>query len=205
MLYLSANLKKYRIAKCLTQEEVADLLHITPQSVSKWERGESLPDITLLPALASIFETSTDLLLGMDILRSENTEYNIHNKATHYQSIGDYSSAETIYRDALKVFPNNPGMIMGLGSTLALLDHPQEAIEWICKGLQLSSNEKHNATMRAVLCFLYAKIEQKEKAVKLASELPHARESREYILPLIKQGMSKEESDQYIRIMLLGE
>ena len=33
MLYLSANLKKYRIAKCLTQEEVADLLHITPQSV----------------------------------------------------------------------------------------------------------------------------------------------------------------------------
>lgn len=39
MLYLSENLKKYRIMKNLTQEDVAEYLHITPQSVSKWERG----------------------------------------------------------------------------------------------------------------------------------------------------------------------
>ena len=52
MLYLSENLKKYRILKNLTQEDVAGYLGITPQSVSKWERGESYPDITLLPALA---------------------------------------------------------------------------------------------------------------------------------------------------------
>ena len=66
MLYLSENLKKHRILKNLTQEDVAEYLGITPQSVSKWERGESYPDITLLPALANIFETSIDLLLGMD-------------------------------------------------------------------------------------------------------------------------------------------
>lgn len=48
-----------------SQEEVADYLTITPQSVSKWERGESYPDITLLPALANIFETSIDLLVGI--------------------------------------------------------------------------------------------------------------------------------------------
>ena len=56
MLYLSENLKKYRIKKNLTQEEVAEYLGITPQSVSKWERGECYPDITFLPALANIFE-----------------------------------------------------------------------------------------------------------------------------------------------------
>jgi len=58
MMYLPANLKKYRILKELTQEDVAEFLGITPQSVSKWERGESYPDITLLPALANIFETN---------------------------------------------------------------------------------------------------------------------------------------------------
>lgn len=41
MLYLPENLKKYRIKKNLTQEEVAEYLGITAQSVSKWERGVS--------------------------------------------------------------------------------------------------------------------------------------------------------------------
>ena len=64
MLYLPENLKKYRVLKNLTQEDVAEYLRITPQSVSKWERGESYPDITLLPALANIYETSIDYIVG---------------------------------------------------------------------------------------------------------------------------------------------
>ena len=65
MLYLPENLKKYRIKKNLTQEEVAEFLGITPQSVSKWERGESYPDITFLPALANIFEQNHGFAFGM--------------------------------------------------------------------------------------------------------------------------------------------
>lgn len=42
MLYLPKNLKKYRLLKNLTQEDIAQYLGITAQSVSKWERGESL-------------------------------------------------------------------------------------------------------------------------------------------------------------------
>lgn len=94
MLYLPENLKKYRILKNLTQEDVAEYLGITPQSVSKWERGESYPDITLLPALANIFETSIDLLVGMDTIRAETTRYNIHKKAVDYRRKGDYDFAE---------------------------------------------------------------------------------------------------------------
>ena len=41
MFYLSENLKKYRIMKNLTQEDVAEYLGITPQSISKWETGVS--------------------------------------------------------------------------------------------------------------------------------------------------------------------
>ena len=51
MLLLRENLKKYRILKNLTQEDVANCLCVTLQSVSKWERGECYPDITLLPVL----------------------------------------------------------------------------------------------------------------------------------------------------------
>ena len=48
----------------MTQAEVADALHISYQAVSKWERDESLPDITLLPSIAELFQISIDKLLG---------------------------------------------------------------------------------------------------------------------------------------------
>lgn len=205
MLYLPANLKKYRILKDLTQEEVAEFLGITAQSVSKWERGESYPDITFLPALANIFETSVDLLIGMDTIRAEETRYNIHKKAVAYQRSGDYDMAEKTYRDALLIYPNKPGMILGLASTLALKGNTDEAIELMERGLPLSINEKQKSTMRATLCFLYLKVGREDKANKLASELPHTRESREVIQPLIQQGLDDEQIDENIKIILLGD
>jgi len=46
-----------------TQEQLSALLNITPQAVSKWESGNALPDITLLPILAQHLEVSIDCLL----------------------------------------------------------------------------------------------------------------------------------------------
>lgn len=205
MMYLPANLKKYRILKELTQEDVAEFLGITPQSVSKWERGESYPDITLLPALANIFETSVDLLLGMDTIRAEETRYNIHKKAVEYQRNGNLDMAEKTYRDALLIYPNKPGMILGLASTLALKGNTEEAIELMERGLPISINEKQKSTMRATLCFLYLKAGREDKACKLASQLPHMRESREVIQPLIKQGLSDSQIDENIKTIILGD
>lgn len=205
MLYLAENLRKYRTLKNLTQEEVAEYLRITPQSVSKWERGESYPDITLLPALANIFETSIDLLIGMDTIRAEEARYNIHKKAVEYQRKGDFDSAEKIYRDALLIYPSDPGMILGLASTLALKGNTNEAIGLMERGLSISINEKQKSTMRATLCFLYLKAGYEDKANRLALELPHTRESREVIQPLIKQGLTEGEIVQNIKHLLLGE
>ena len=205
MMYLPANLKKYRLIKELTQEDVAEFLGITPQSVSKWERGESYPDITLLPALANIFETSVDLLLGMDTIRAEETRYNIHKKAVEYQRSGDLDMAEKTYRDALLIYPNKPGMILGLASTLALKGDTEEAIELMERGLPISNNEKQKSTIRAALCFLYLKAGREEKACKLASQLPHMRESREVVQPLIKQGLSHSQIDDNIKNIILGD
>ena len=205
MMYLPANLKKYRIAKDLTQEEVAEFLGITAQSVSKWERGESYPDITFLPALANIFETSVDLLIGMDAIRAEETRYNIHKTAVEYQKNGEYDKAEKTYREALLIYPNMPGMILGLAATLALKGDTAEAIELIERGLPLSANEKQKATLRAALCFLYLKAGREDKVGRLASELPHTRESREVIQPLVQQGLSASQIDEHIRTILLGE
>lgn len=205
MLYLSENLKKYRILKNLTQEDVAGYLSITPQSVSKWERGDCYPDITFLPALANIFETSIDLLIGMDTIRAEETRYNIHKTATELQRNGDYQSAEQVYRNALLIYPNKPGMILGLAGVLALQEKTSEAIELMERGLPLSINEKQKSTTRAALCFLYLKCGKIERANALASQLPHTRESREVIQPLILQGIDDNEINKNIKTILLGD
>ncbi|MGF2144310.1 helix-turn-helix transcriptional regulator [Vagococcus fluvialis] len=55
---ISENLKKYRKLNKLTQQEMAQALFVTPQAVSKWERGESLPDISLIPSIASTLHVS---------------------------------------------------------------------------------------------------------------------------------------------------
>lgn len=205
MLYLSQNLRKYRTLKNLTQEDIAEYLHVTPQSVSKWERGESYPDITFLPALANIFETSIDILISMDTIRAEETRMNIHKKATMFQQNGDYQEAEKVYRQALLTYPNKPGMMLGLAGVLALQGKSEEAIEWMERGLPLSINEKQKATTRAVLCFLYLKAGKAEKANALAATLPHARESREVIQPLISKDLDDTEINKNIKNILLGD
>lgn len=56
---------RYRKQKDLTQEALAARLHITAKAVSKWERGLSFPDISLLIPLSEILEISLyDLLKG---------------------------------------------------------------------------------------------------------------------------------------------
>ena len=61
---LSDNIARFRKSKGYTQEELAKKLSISSQAVSKWENAQSLPDITLLPALAGLLETDIDTLMG---------------------------------------------------------------------------------------------------------------------------------------------
>lgn len=65
-LNFSENIIKFRRAKNLTQEQLADFLGITKASVSKWENRQSLPDIMLLPRLAAFFDVTIDELLGYE-------------------------------------------------------------------------------------------------------------------------------------------
>ncbi len=87
---------------------------------------------------------------------------------------------------------------------MALKGETNEAIEFMEMGLPLSINEKQKATIRATLCFLYLKAGREDKAQSLASELPHTRESREVIQPLIQQELSDSEIDANIKTILLG-
>lgn len=61
---IGAFIKERRVEKGFTQAELAERLGVSAQSVSNWERGETTPDISLLPDLACIFDCSIDTMLG---------------------------------------------------------------------------------------------------------------------------------------------
>lgn len=66
MTTLSEKLRTLRLERNVSQETLATYLHVSPQAVSKWERAVSLPDISLLPAIARFFDITVDALLSVE-------------------------------------------------------------------------------------------------------------------------------------------
>ncbi len=64
---LSENIKNLRKNKGLTQEELAIRLHVVRQTVSKWEKGQSVPDAVMLQRLAEELDTDVAFLLGFPV------------------------------------------------------------------------------------------------------------------------------------------
>lgn len=81
---LGGNIARYRKENKLTQEELANRLGITYQAVSKWETEQTMPDITLLPALSSILGVSVDKLLGYEAFRNDRSYYEDDYKKEEY-------------------------------------------------------------------------------------------------------------------------
>lgn len=61
---ISDNIKSLRKQKGLTQKELAELLHVTSQAVSRWEKGNVEPSVDTISNMAKIFEVTTDEIIG---------------------------------------------------------------------------------------------------------------------------------------------
>jgi len=64
---IGSKIKTLRLSKSMTQEQLAKALHVSAQAVSKWENGESYPDIHSLLLLSALFDVSLDQLIKGDL------------------------------------------------------------------------------------------------------------------------------------------
>ena len=71
---LAENLKKIRKDKGYTQEILAEKLNVVRQTVSKWEKGLSLPDVDMLSKIANVLETDVNILLDGQITTTDQNE-----------------------------------------------------------------------------------------------------------------------------------
>lgn len=104
-IYLGENIKRLRLGRNITQETLAEFLGVTFQSVSRWERGEGYPDITVLPSIASFFDVTVDSLLGVDKAKKED-------KIKEYLKLYDnirLKEADSVFAEFKKSVKEFPG------------------------------------------------------------------------------------------------
>ena len=68
MIYatIGNNIKHFRKERGMTQGELADLLFVSPQMISRYENNSAAPDVAILAKICSIFHISMDILCGLD-------------------------------------------------------------------------------------------------------------------------------------------
>lgn len=171
-ILLSEQLKKLRKQKENTQEDLANHLGISTQAVSKWERNEGYPDITLLPAIASYYNVSIDDLLGVgDIAKSKKIQsYSDRNEELFCD--GKTSERIALWREAKKEFPNELLVIYELMYALSAEGknkNSEEIIEYGEKILEESTDNSMRGGAIQVLCYTYNAKGDKENAKKYAN------------------------------------
>ena len=102
-----------RRKKGYTQEKLAEMLGVTTAAVSKWETGNSYPDITLLPQLAEIFDVSLDYLFNYDIAEKKTIPEAIK-EANRLSKELDRDGSIAIIAKTLARYPNNNQLIFEL-------------------------------------------------------------------------------------------
>ena len=103
---IGTNVKRLRTEKGVTQEQLAEAMNVTCAAVSKWERGETYPDITLLQPLAYYFGVSLDELVGYD---KEKVDQQIEDLLAEFWRIfrQDWKAAQKLIEDAYRTYPND--------------------------------------------------------------------------------------------------
>ena len=185
----------------MTQESLAEILSVSPQAVSRWETDVAMPDISLIPAICNLFDTTADYLLGIDIETKKERIEQIYNNAQAYSSRGYHREARVILEEGMREFPNSFLLIKALmqlshrqfnandGYTAdelkAFLD---EAITLGERILESCTDDLIRHSAIQILCYMYPKAGKRERAVELAESMPYMTASREFLLPRLYVG-----------------
>jgi len=130
---MGEKIRLLRKQKGISQEVLAQYLGLSFQAVSKWENGTTLPDVTMIPALASFFGVSTDELFDFNRMEREKRISAIVEEAANCRW-KDPEKAEEILREGLSNYPGNEILLNNL---LYVLNGPERRDEVVnlCRSL----------------------------------------------------------------------
>lgn len=191
---LGENIKYYRRMRDITQEELAEMLNVSPQAVSHWECGRTVPDVTQLPILANIFEVTTDTLLGVDIASKENRIDEIRKEAmsrTRREAMEIYRSALIEYPDSYLLMSDYAWELYHSSSSEEFADKNGKIVAaYIDRILQNCTDTSVRNSVIDLACRAFPKLGRTNEALKLAESMDGAVTKLE-LLPAILTGKKR--------------
>ena len=196
-------IKKLRKNADMTQENLAEILSISPQAVSRWETDMAMPDLSLIAPLCRLFKVSADELLGIDIAQMETEVDEILAQAASFSNNGYPKEAREILEKGLRKFPNNHWLMHDLMYAISEQSgdddytkeqraHFQKETVELAERLLCSCTEddiRHGAIQ--ILCYTYKDMGNIEKAISLAEKMPCMAVCKEALMANIKVGDEK--------------
>lgn len=110
-LNIGDTIKRLRKEREITQEEFAEVLGVSCQSVSRWENDSCYPDIELIPTIAEFFGISIDRLMGIDETKEKEAVSKYLDEFQIAISKGNIDECITIARKGVAEFPNNYALL----------------------------------------------------------------------------------------------
>lgn len=182
---IGSTIKRLRRARDITQEQLAEYLGITSRAISQWECDRTAPDISQLPALCHIFEVSSDVLLGIDIEKSNEEIKKYLTEADDLGNQGKGSERTVLLREANKKFPRDYKIMQRLADSL-VCEYSRQGIKDYDEVFELCNRILAECTdsitrYEAIdtLATAYGYTGKKEEMLKLAEEMPRTHFSYE--------------------------
>lgn len=114
MKSIGETIKEHRQKKGMTQEQLASLLNVTFQTVSKWETGISSPDLSLIIPLTKIFCISADELLGINDVEVEKRYEELKQAYEYTFKVEDFAERQRICEVAVSEYPGDMKWLINL-------------------------------------------------------------------------------------------
>ncbi len=171
MIQLGEKIKQLRKERGISQDKLAGHLGVSFQAVSKWETGAGMPDVTLIPAIASFFGVSTDELFDFNVYTIEQNVKEIVAQHSLYWDT-DKAKAEQILREGLKKYPGNDVLLNCLIGVIPLPERSTEVID-LCNALIANTHMddvKYDA--QRILAEAYASQGEYSLAKKAIEQIP---------------------------------
>lgn len=204
------NIKRMRKNKNITQEQLSEVFNVSCAAVSKWETGETYPDITLLFPLAHYFNISIDELMGYDETKIDDEIESILSEYSSLQYQMKYHEASEIIKEARKKYPHNYKVLhrymFDIAGGLAdndsmVIKENADELEQICDIiLQGCIDEKIRLDALTLKAKIYYAKGMTDKSLKLLNQFPsfyHSSNQR-------KEQLFAKNSDDYFHQLVIN-
>lgn len=201
---IGEKIRHYRMQNRLTQEKLAAELNISFQAVSKWERNETLPDVTVIGRLAELLHVSCDTLLTDNVCFAEREIDEIIEKASalNVEDHEEYLRRAELLEKAMEKYPRSFRVMEALADTYSRGSAYPEFAERKYHTRTLDIMEyiaSHTPDMKqryqavTVLCYMYRGTENCERIRELAETMPELYQTRPALIHHAMPGAAQNE------------